>query len=133
MMFPWRGRVCGTTTKNREPCSARSLIRSSSGPPAIVSFARIRTVGTDQAPSSADDVEVDAGAPAGCFGRASSAGLKMPCTASGTPYSYGPPTTVGTASKLKIGGGGETWHSSVSQRHGLASARAPPRHEETML
>ena len=45
---------------------------------------------------------------------ASAGGLKMPCTAPGTPYSYGPPTTGGTASKLKIGGGEETCHSSVS-------------------
>ena len=72
-------------------------------------------------------------APAGCLGRASSAGLKMPCTASGTPYSYGPPTTVGTLSKLKIGGGEDTCHSSVSARHGLAGARGPPRQEATML
>ena len=57
----------------------------------------------------------------------------MPCTAPGTPYSYGPPTTVGTRSKLKIGGGEETCHSSVSARHGFASARAPVRHERTML
>ena len=49
------------------------------------------------------------------------AGSKMPCTAPGTPYSYGPPTTVGTVSKLKIGGGEETCHSSVSARHGLAA------------
>ena len=74
-----------------------------------------------------------AGAPAGCFGRASAGGLKMPWTASGTPYSYGPPTTVGTRSKLKIGGGEETCHSSVSARHGFAGARAPPRQEATML
>ena len=33
----------------------------------------------------------------------------------------------GTRSKLKIGGGEETCHSSVSARHGLASARGPPR------
>ena len=57
----------------------------------------------------------------------------MPCTASGTPYSYGPPTTVGMRSKLKIGGGEDTCHSSVSARHGFADARGPPRHEATML
>ena len=57
----------------------------------------------------------------------------MPCTASGTPYSYGPPTTVGTWSKLKIGGGEDTCHSSVSDFHGFAGARGPPRHEATML
>ena len=59
--------------------------------------------------------------------------LKTPCTAPGTPYSYGPPTTVGTASKLKIGGGEETCHSSVSARHGFAGARGPPRQEAIML
>ena len=65
---------------------------------------------------------------------AGSAGfLKIPCTAPGTPYSYGPPTTVGTASKLKIGGGEETCHSSVSARHGLAGARGPARQLTTML
>ena len=57
----------------------------------------------------------------------------MPWTASGTPYSYGPPTTVGTRSKLKIGGGEETCHSSVSAFHGFAGARGPPRHDATML
>ena len=57
----------------------------------------------------------------------------MPCTAPGTPYSYGPPTTVGTLSKLKIGGGEDTCHSSVSAFHGFAGARGPPRHEATML
>jgi hypothetical protein len=63
----------------------------------------------------------------------SPAGRKTPWTAPGTPYSYGPPTTVGTLSKLKIGGGDDTCHSSVSARQGLASARAPVRHERTML
>jgi len=57
----------------------------------------------------------------------------MPCTAPGTPYSYGPPTTVGTASKLKTGGGDDTCHSSVSDRHGLAGARGPPTQLETMF
>src|SRR3954467_12629327 len=59
--------------------------------------------------------------------------LNTPCTAPGTPYSYGPPTTVGTSSKLKTGGGDETCHSSVSARHGFAGARGPPRHDATML
>src|SRR4051794_15103022 len=63
-------------------------------------------------------------APAGV---GTSAPFSTPCTAPGTPYSYGPPTTVGTASKLKIGGGDVTCHSSVSARHGLASPRRPPR------
>ena len=57
----------------------------------------------------------------------------MPCTAPGTPYSYGPPTTVGMWSKLKIGGGEDTCHSSVSDFHGFADARGPPRQLETML
>src|ERR1019366_3111944 len=39
-------------------------------------------------------------------GLASAGGFKIPWTAPGTPDSYGPPTTVGTASKMKIGGGG---------------------------
>ena len=74
-----------------------------------------------------------AGAPAGCLSRACAGGWKIPCWAPGTPYSYGPPTTVGTRSKLNTGGGEETCHSSVSARHGFAGARAPPRHEATML
>ena len=45
--------------------------------------------------------------------------------APGTPYSYGPPTTCGGSSKLKIGGGELTCHSSVSARHGLAGAIGP--------
>src|SRR5919201_4416157 len=53
--------------------------------------------------------------------------LKTPCTAPGTPYSYGPPTTVGTSSKLKTGGGEDTCHSSVCARHGLATATGPCR------
>src|SRR5205823_10536090 len=64
---------------------------------------------------------------------ASAGDLKIPCTAPGTPYSYGPPTTVGTASKLNTGGGEETCHSRVSARHGFDGARGPPRQEATML
>src|SRR2546430_14082734 len=45
--------------------------------------------------------------------------------APGTPYSYGPPTTRGISSKLKIGGGEETSHSIVFERHGLSPARGP--------
>ena len=45
--------------------------------------------------------------------------------APGTPYSYGPPTTCGGSSKLKIGGGELTCHSSVNARHGLADAIGP--------
>ena len=41
------------------------------------------------------------------------AGLMTAWRAPGTPYSYGPPTTCGISSKLKIGGGEETCHSSV--------------------
>src|SRR3954462_12701954 len=59
--------------------------------------------------------------------------LNTPCTAPGTPYSYGPPTTVGTSSKLKIGGGELTCHSSVCARHGLAAAFGPYRHDAIML
>ena len=53
--------------------------------------------------------------------------------APGMPYSYGPPTTVGTLSKLKIGGGEDTCHSIVCARHGLAAAFGPWRHEMIML
>ena len=70
-------------------------------------------------------------APAGCG--TSAPLLNTPCTAPGTPYSYGPPTTVGTLSKLKIGGGEDTCHSSVSARQGFAAARGPPRHDEMTL
>src|SRR5919201_6079261 len=53
--------------------------------------------------------------------------------APGTPYSYGLPTTCGISSKLKTGGGEETCHSSVSDRHGLAAAIGPRRMLVTML
>jgi len=59
--------------------------------------------------------------------------LEHPVHAPGMPYSYGPPTTVGRWSKLKIGGGEATCHSSVSAFHGFAPARGPPRHEAIML
>src|SRR6185503_2758804 len=59
--------------------------------------------------------------------------LKTPCRAPGTPYSYGLPTTCGISSKLKIGGGELTCHSSVSERHGLAGAFAPKRQLVIML
>src|SRR5919202_1107566 len=94
----------------------------------MVSFARTSTFAIAYASTSVvPDPEV-----AGTF-CSFSTGLKMPWTAPGTPYSYGPPTTVGTRSKLKIGGGEDTCHSSVSARHGLAAARGPPRQEATML
>src|SRR5262245_1711315 len=98
----------------------------------MVSFASTSTFGIGYCSSSWPALAACAPPPAGCLGRASSAGLKIPCTASGTPYSYGPPTTVGTWSKLKIGGGEETCHSIVSARHGLAEARGPLRQLETM-
>ena len=50
--------------------------------------------------------------------------VKTAWRAPGTPYSYGLPTTCGISSKLKIGGGEVTCHSSVSARHGFASAHA---------
>src|SRR6202161_1188227 len=59
-------------------------------------------------------------------------GANVPCTAPGTPYSYGPPTTVGTLSKLNTGGGEETCHSIVIPRHGFFTARGPPRQLVTM-
>src|SRR4051812_6604349 len=130
MMLPWRGLVRGTHTTTRRPSSlaaAFSLTLASSPAPPRVSFATTRTVLTRPASYSA---VVVAWVPAGA---GTSAPLKTPCTAPGTPYSYGPPTTVGIASKLKIGGGEEPCHSSVSARHGFATARGPPRHEAIML
>src|SRR5204862_142153 len=53
--------------------------------------------------------------------------------APGTPYSYGFPTTCGISSKLNTGGGDETCHSSVKDRHGLPGAIAPRRMLVTML
>src|SRR5689334_5676381 len=45
MMFPWRGRVCGTQITTRtSPPRARSRIRSSSPAPPSVSFATTRIV-----------------------------------------------------------------------------------------
>ena len=55
------------------------------------------------------------------------------CTAPGTPYSYGPPTTDGIESKLKIGGGEDTCHSIVRAFQGFATARGPLRHDVTTL
>src|ERR671922_2048979 len=128
MMLPWRGLVRGTQTTIRRSGSsaAFSLIFSSSGRPPSVSLATTSTVfATERSSYSA---VVVAWLPAGA---GTSAPLKTPCTAPGTPYSYGPPTTVGTASKLNTGGGEETCHSSVSARHGLAAAFGPCRHEAT--
>src|SRR5205823_5797648 len=59
--------------------------------------------------------------------------FRTACFAPGTPYSYGLPTTCGISSKLKIGGGEETCHSSVSARHGLPGAIGPNRQLEIML
>ena len=55
------------------------------------------------------------------------------CRAPGTPNSYGPPTTRGISSKLKIGGGEETCHSIELARQGLAAARGPKRQLTIML
>src|SRR5919106_5579717 len=60
-----------------------------------------------------------------CASCASLAGLKIACRAPGTPYSYGPPTTWGISSKLKIGGGEVTCHSRVRACQGFASATGP--------
>ncbi len=43
------------------------------------------------------------------------------------------PTTCGISSKLNTGGGDDTCHSSVSDRHGFAEARGPRRMLMTML
>ena len=49
--------------------------------------------------------------------------------APGMPYWYGPPTTWGSASKLKIDGGEETCHSRVRPRQGFHGALGPWAHE----
>ena len=83
MMLPWRGFVRGTQTTTRAPCSAVafSLMRASSGAPPRVSLATTRMVFTTLASYSA---VVVAWVPAGA---GTSAPLKTPCTAPGTPYS----------------------------------------------
>ena len=83
MMLPWRGLVRGTQTTRRMPSSsaAFSLMRASSGAPPRVSLATTRTVFTTLASYSA---VVVAWVPAGA---GTSAPLKTPCTAPGTPYS----------------------------------------------
>src|SRR5436190_766849 len=60
-------------------------------------------------------------------------GARTACCAPGTPYSYGEPTTCGISSKLKVGGGDVTCHSSVMARHGLAGAISPNRQLVIML
>src|SRR5581483_653278 len=60
-------------------------------------------------------------------------GASTACCAPGTPYSYGEPTTCGISSKLKIGGGEVTCHSSVIARHGFAGAISPKRQLVIML
>src|SRR5262249_15242966 len=55
------------------------------------------------------------------------------CRAPGTPSWCGPPTTGGTSSKLKYGGGEEPCHSSVLPRHGFASAFGPRAQLTIML
>src|SRR5919106_7006914 len=59
--------------------------------------------------------------------------LKTAWLAPRTPYSYGPPTTCGISSKLKIGGGEDTCHSRVSERQGFAGAGSPKRQLVIML
>src|SRR5262249_18393110 len=56
---------------------------------------------------------------------ASRLGFMTACLAPGTPYPYGPPTTCGISSQLKIGGGRETRHPSVRACQGFASAIGP--------
>src|SRR5205085_10220393 len=60
-------------------------------------------------------------------------GARIACCAPTTPYSYGEPTTCGISSKLKVGGGEETCHSSVIARHGFAGAGSPNRQLVIML
>src|SRR5918997_1726907 len=135
MTYPDRGRVIGTTSvKLVSGILARSCTRFKSFAPAIVWLATTRMCGMACYSTSlpaAPACEPDAVAPAGCG--TSAPPFRTPCTAPGTPYSYGPPTTVGTASKLKTGGGDDTCHSSVSARHGFAGARGPPRQLDTTL
>jgi hypothetical protein len=57
-----------------------------------------------------------------CASAVSRVGLMTAWRAPGTPYSYGPPTTCGISSKLKIGGGDDTCHSNVCARHGFDDA-----------
>src|SRR3954447_11637155 len=91
-----------------------------------------RLVGYDEQPSGTRLVH-SAAAVCGTPARAASCPLKTACRAPGTPSSYGPPTTVGTSSKLKIGGGEDTCHSIVCACHGFAGAGGPWRHELIML
>src|SRR3954452_12504256 len=124
MTLPWLGCLRGTQMTTRvglpEAALACSRTASMTGWPPIVSLATTRIVRTGQCPPAA-------------AGTGASGFLKTPWTAPGMPYSYGPPTTVGSSSKLKIGGGEETCHSSVSARHGFEPALGPPRQDATML
>src|SRR3712207_1467648 len=133
MTLPCRGAASGTTRWiSLSGSCARSRTASSSFWPATVRLAATRTRGFAYSlAGSVGEAPVAAAAPAGCSTGAPS--LSTPWTAPGSPYSYGPPPTVGTVSKLKIGGGEETCHSSVSARHGLAAARGPPRQLDTTL
>src|SRR5688572_31097756 len=79
-----------------------------------------------------DHEEMTHGALASSSSR-SRAPLNTACRAPGTPYSYGPPTTCGISSKLKIGGGEETCHSRVIARHGFPGARGPRSQLTIML
>src|SRR3954468_14219901 len=133
MTFPWRGRLRGTQTTTRRSGSSAlsSRMRSSRCLPPRVSFATTRTVFT--APPYV--VVVRAGgvarAPAGCV---TSGRLNTPCTAPGTPYSYGPPTTVGTVSKLNTGGGGAPLplERERAPRVGRRACAAPPRGDDVV-
>ena len=115
----------------RRPCAARSRIVSSSCAPPIVSLARTRYVRHDYA------LRLSLGSAAGHRrGWSRLLGPRLEdavhrARARRTRRGRRPPSA--RASKLKIGGGEETCHSSVSARHGLAAARGPPRHEATML
>src|SRR3954447_25792262 len=126
MIAPCLGRDRGTQMTTRASPLACSSTASISAWPPIVSLATTRIVLMATRYSCAGGPAPTAAVGTGGF-------LNTPCTAPGTPYSYGPPTTVGRLSKLKIGGGEDTCHSSVSARHGLAVARGPPRQEATML
>src|SRR5207302_11296258 len=61
------------------------------------------------------------------------AGARIACCAPTTPYSYGEPTTCGISSKLNVGGGEVTCHSSVIARQGLPGAIGPLRQLVIML
>src|SRR6476661_5585413 len=129
MMLPWRGTTRGTQMTTRaSPWPALSITASMSDWPPIVSLATARIVRTGYSPPAGAGPAVAPAVAAGTSGF-----LKTPWTAPGTPYSYGPPTTVGRLSKLKMGGGEDTCHSRVRAFQGFEDARGPPRQDATML